>query len=185
MVSKEDQRARAITLLSAGILKNGLSHTSLRQLAMMAGISDRMLLYYFKDKADVIMTAVSHIALDMTQRLDAAISNSPKLAPSDLITRALAVTQGVEMKPFMQLWIEIVAAASRGQQPYFDISRLISAGFVAWIKDRLQGEPSKAKDAQAAMIFAVIDGLALVDMCAGKEQAQLAVQGMGQISFPE
>ena len=56
-VSKNDtRRAEIIQRLTDYVLTEGLSAASLRPLAKAAGISDRMLLYYFADKA-VMMTA--------------------------------------------------------------------------------------------------------------------------------
>jgi AcrR family transcriptional regulator len=183
MVAKEEQRERVVTLLSASLLKTGLSQTSLRQLAKAAGVSDRMLLYYFKDKPDIILTVISQIASEMSDLLVSAIPENPKLAPPDLITRALLVTQGDAMKPYMQLWIEIVAAASRGEQPYAMVASQIALGFIQWIENHLEGEANENKRAISAMIFTMIDGLALLDICAGEEQSRLAVKAIQQIAF--
>ena len=142
-----------------------------------------MLLYYFKDKPDIILIVISQIALEMSDLLASAIPENPKLTPQDLITRALQVTQGSVMKPYMQLWIEIVAAASRGEQPYSMIAGQIALGFVQWIENRLEGEVNEEKRAISAMIFTMIDGLALLDICAGEEQSRLAVKAIQQISF--
>ncbi|MFY8208820.1 MAG: TetR/AcrR family transcriptional regulator, partial [Caulobacter sp.] len=46
---RDEQRARVIAVLADHLLATGLSQASLRQLAAAAGVSDRMLLYYFAD----------------------------------------------------------------------------------------------------------------------------------------
>ena len=50
MVEASDKRAALIDKLADHVLADGLLHASLRPLAKAVGTSDRMLLYYFKDK---------------------------------------------------------------------------------------------------------------------------------------
>lgn len=183
MASKKDQRAHAIELIAEHLLTAGLSETSLRQLASAAGVSDRMLLYYFTDKADVIRSTLAHVVGSMTALLTTAIAEHVNLTPKDLITKALEVTQAEIMQPYMRLWIEITAAAARGEQPYATISNQIAHGFLAWIESRLAGEPSEAKRATSAMIFAIIDGIAVLDICAGPQQSELAMSAINKIDF--
>jgi AcrR family transcriptional regulator len=183
MVAKQQNRQRVINLLSLNLLEKGLSKTSLRQLADAAGVSDRMLLYYFADKTDILSSVISQIASDMSDLLASAIPISPKLNSNDFIARALRVTQGAGMKPYMQLWVEIVASAARGQQPYATLAKHISLGFVEWIESRLESEAGINKHAISAMIFAIIDGVALLDICAGETQAKRAAKAIGQMTF--
>jgi len=61
MTIREEQRRRVTERLAGRLLATGLSRTSVRQLAAAAaaaaGVSYRMLLYDFKDKAEVIAAA--------------------------------------------------------------------------------------------------------------------------------
>jgi AcrR family transcriptional regulator len=180
MVSKDDQRERAISRLSAYLLATGLSQTSLRQLAAAAGVSDRMILYYFTDKADIIQSVLARIAAEMTALLDGAVPQDAQLSASALMTRAAQITLGPKMRPYMALWIEIIAAAAKAEQPYLGVSKLVTAGFLDWIETRLAGAPSPEKRGAAAMVFAMIDGLTILDMCAGPDASAMAVQAMTQ-----
>jgi AcrR family transcriptional regulator len=183
MGSKEDQRERAIRLLAATLLEKGLAETSLRQLAKAAGVSDRMILYYFKDKADILASTLSRIALEMTVLLTDAIPENANLPPVDFIAAATAVTQAPVMRPYMRLWIEIIAVAARGEQPYSAVANQVTTGFLGWIETRLAGEASETKRATAAMIFAMIDGLAILDMCAGEGQSAMAARAFKALRF--
>lgn len=184
MMSRDDQRGRVMLHVSAHVLDNGLSATSLRQLAAAAGVSDRMLLYYFKDKADILTTVLAHIATEMSDLLATAVPESIALAPPELIASLMAATQADRFRPYMRLWIEITAAASRGDQPYAAIAGQIALGFANWIEVRLAGEPTMSRRATATMILAMIDGLAVLDMCGGREQSHLAQQAMQALVFP-
>ncbi len=183
MVIKQMQRQHVIGLLSASFLETGLAKTSLRQLAAAAKVSDRMLLYYFKDKSEIITAILMQIASDMSDHLASAIPKAPALAPDQLIAKAIDATRADDMRPYMQLWIEIVAAAAQGERPYDTISQQIAVEFTTWIEARLDIGQPETKRGIAAMILVIIDGLALLDTCGGKEQSKLAIQALQNISI--
>ena len=164
---RENQRGRAIAAIGAHLLARGLAETSLRQLAVAAGVSDRMLLYYFADKADILAQAMAQIAGESGAQLAKAIPADAALTAGQLIGEAVRVTSTPAMKPFMRLWIEVVAAAARGEAPFPAIAQQITAGFLSWIEARLGGTPPNERAAAAAMILAVVDGMALVEICSG------------------
>jgi AcrR family transcriptional regulator len=184
MSVRDKHRLRITDLLSASLLSTGLSQTSLRQLAAAAKISDRMLLYYFDDKADVMAAALSKVAAEMSVLLAAAIPESANLEPLVFVAKAAVVTQAAPMRPYMRLWVEVVAAASRGEHPYSDISSMITLGFIDWIESRLAGKNGQTKRANAAMILAMIDGIALLEVCGGEERARLAIEAVLNLSAP-
>jgi AcrR family transcriptional regulator len=183
MVAKEEQREQVIKLLGQHLLKNGLSETSLRQLAAAARVSDRMILYYFTDKSDILASVLSRIAFEMAALLSEAIPEDANLAPADFITTATAVTQAPAMRRYMRLWIEIIAAAARGEQPFAMVANQVTAGFLGWIESRLSGEAGDSKRATASMIFAIIDGLAILDICAGQDQSEKAALAFKLLRF--
>lgn len=178
MAPRDDQRARATILLAAHLLHSGLSATSLRQLAGAAGVSDRMLLYYFTDKSEALAAAMGQIAADIGAHLADAIPPGPPLPPAALIAAAARITTTPEMKPYMRLWIEVVAASARGAAPFPAIAREIATGFRTWIEARLDpaGLPDPA--GTAALILAAVDGLALLDVCADDGMTARAVQAI-------
>jgi AcrR family transcriptional regulator len=164
---RETQRARAVEAIGAHLLAKGLAETSLRQLAAAAGVSDRMLLYYFTDKADLLAAAMARIATDSAVQLAKAIPEGAALTAGQLIGEAVRVTSAPAMKPFMRLWIEVVAAAARGEAPFPGIANQITQAFLGWIEARLGSTPPQERAAAAAMILAVVDGMALVEVCSG------------------
>ncbi|HWA63137.1 MAG TPA: TetR/AcrR family transcriptional regulator [Caulobacteraceae bacterium] len=184
MISRDEQRARVVDQLAAHLLRTGLADASLRQLAGAAGVSDRMLLYYFSDKAEVLAAALERVAAQLAGRLEAAVPAGTVLPASKLIAVAAVLTTEDEMRPYMRLWIEVVAAAARGEAPFVEIARQIAAGFMQWIEARLvPGQPDdpEARQAAAAAILAAIDGLALLEVCAGGDLTKSAAQTMGTL----
>ena len=179
--SRGTSRDRSAELIAKHLLMTGLAQTSLRELAAAAGVSDRMLLYYFADKADALGAGLARIAATLTAMLDAAIPAQPRLRPAALIAAAVAVTTDRAVAPYMRLWIEIVAAAARGEAPFVAIAKPISDGFLDWIEARLENVGDDDPRATAAAILAVIDGLALLEVCVGNDLARRAAGRVGNL----
>lgn len=171
MSIRDEQREVVIERLAGHLLAHGLARTSLRQLAQAAGVSDRMLLYYFADKAEVLAAVMARVAGELSLRLAEAIPDGAPLKPAELVRRAAAFTTGPEMRRFMRLWVEVVAAAARGEAPFPAIVTQVMAGFRMWVDARLDLPDGADREGTAAAIIAVIDGLALVDICSDDEIA--------------
>lgn len=180
MVSREEHRLRVAAQLAGHLLRTGLADASLRQLAAAAGISDRMLLYYFHDKADVLATTLDLVAMQLAGKLDAAIPEGA-LAPGALISRAAVIVLDAEMRPYMRLWVQVVAAAARQEAPFTRIAEQVVAGFMQWIEARLAPDAATDQPGVAAAILAIIDGVALLDVCAGPELSARAVAALSRL----
>ncbi len=177
--SRDTSRARSAELVAGHLLATGLAQTSLRELAAAAGVSDRMLLYYFADKADALSAALARIAATMLGLLDAAIPAGPLLRPAAMVAAAVQVTTDPAVSRYLRLWIEIVAAAARVQAPFDTITQPISDSFLDWIEARLDPAGDPDPRGTAAAILAVIDGLALLEVCVGPDLAQRAAARIG------
>lgn len=178
---RDEQRETVVERLAAHLLETGLSRTSLRQLAAAAGVSDRMLLYYFADKAEVLSAVMTRVAGELAMRLAEAIPGDTPLKPAELVRRAAAFTTGPEMRRFMRLWVEVVAAAARGEAPFPAIVNEVMAGFQLWVDSRLDLPAGADREGTAAAIIAVIDGLALVDICAEDDIAARMSAALGTL----
>lgn len=178
---RDEQRETVVERLAAHLLETGLSRTSLRQLAAAAGVSDRMLLYYFADKAEVLSAVMTRVAGELAMRLAEAIPGDTPLKPAELVRRAAAFTTGPEMRRFMRLWVEVVAAAARGEAPFPAIVAQVMAGFQLWVDSRLDLPAGADREGTAAAIIAVIDGLALVDICAEDDIAARMSAALGTL----
>ncbi|WP_164157515.1 TetR/AcrR family transcriptional regulator [Sandarakinorhabdus rubra] len=170
---REDQRERVVEALAAHLLANGLAQTSLRPLAAAAGVSDRMLLYYFRDKADVLEQVIGRLADAIAVGLDTALPAQP-LPPAQLMLAASELVRSPAMQPSMRLWIDIVAAAARGQAPFPALARRILDQFMAFLDARIDAPPGPERRQQAALVMALIDGIALFDMVGDSALAEAA-----------
>src|SRR5271167_4942506 len=117
---RSDRRQAAIDRMADHILLEGLGAATLRPLAAAAGTSDRMLLYYFADKDELITATLARIATRMTTQLDAAIPVEPARPFSVLLEQVWAAMASEGLQPFMQVWLDIASGAARGLQPHRD-----------------------------------------------------------------
>ncbi len=168
MSIRDEQRERVVARLAAHLLATGLAQTSLRQLAAAAGFSDRMLLYYFADKAEVLSAVLAQVSADAAASLALAMPDGQTYRPAQFVLRAAEVTAQPEMRRFMRLWIAVIAAAAKGEEPFLTVSAQIVAGFQQWAETRLELPPGADRAGLALAMIALIDGLALVDICSGE-----------------
>lgn len=176
MAIREEQRERVLEALMAHLLGTGLSQTSLRQLAAAAGVSDRMLLYYFADKAEVMTEVMRRLAFDMAQWLSLAVPEGAAMKPAALMALAGRFVLDQDFLPYMRLWLEVIGAAARDEAPFGDIAKQVTQAFLDWIEHRIDAPSGPAREGMAAMILALVDGLVLVEVGAGHDQARQAVE---------
>jgi len=156
-VTPTDKRSDLIDHMADFVLARGLAAASLRPLAAAAGISDRMLLYYFKDKPAVIAAVLHCLAQRLTTRLSA--SASPQPLPAGRLRRHLfQLTSSDEVWPYMQLWLEIAARAARGDAFFFAVGHQIGQGFLGWIAAQLEG----ANPTEALRLLTLVEGRLLL-----------------------
>lgn len=171
MSIRDTQREKVIERLAGHLLDTGLAETSLRQLAAAAGASDRMLLYYFADKAEVLATAMARIAAKMAAQLASAVPEGATLPPRELVILAAQITARPDMRRPMRLWVEVIAAAARDEEPFVAIASQVIGGFRMWLVSWLALPDSLDREAVAGTIIALIDGLALIDICSTPAQS--------------
>ena len=161
-MSKADaKREQIIERLADYLLAEGLGAASLRPLAEAAGTSDRMLLYYFRDKDELMAATLAHGAARLTALLGAAMDDARR-PPAALERDLMAMVMGAEIWPFMCLWFEIAAIAARGDPVYLAVGGGIAAGFRQWIADRLAIDDPVERDAAALRLMMTVDGALLL-----------------------
>ena len=167
MSRRSDQREAITETLAAHVLGNGLGETSLRQLAKAANVSDRMLLYYFEDKADLLSAVLGLIADNFTVHLDSALPAEEPMDVKDLFNAVSNLNNHPDVRHFISLWIETIAAAARDIEPHKSIAKQIAGRFLDWIECRLPIRPSRRSD--AIMLLSIIEGLAIMVVCTDTE----------------
>ena len=151
------RRAAIIDRLADHVLAHGLADASLRRLAVAAQASDRMLLYYFPDKAAIIAAVLARVAERLTALLGAHTGSKP--LPADAL---LIVLHGVLFSdavwPYLQLFLEVAALAGRGDPLARDIGERLGRGFLAWGAAQLDS-PADRREHEAARLLVMVEGM--------------------------
>ena len=162
VISKtETRRAEIVERLADVVLADGLLAASLRPLAKAAGTSDRMLLYYFSDKTEIIAATLDRIAARMVALLSVRTAPEP-LPLSQLITHLSSVVLDDQFWPYMCVWLELASRAGRGDPLYAPIAAQIGSGFLAWGASQLASPDGATRAKEAARLLVTIEGMVLV-----------------------
>lgn len=181
---REARRDEVLERLADHLLAEGLAGASLRPLAAAAGTSDRMLLYYFTDKDELLAQALGRVAERLAHLLDADLAappGAPALPYPELLAQVWTAVRGAALRPYMRLWLDLAARAARGDEPYRAIAGGIADGFLAWAQARLAVEREAEREPLAALLLATVDGAMLLD-AAGR--ASLADAAVGRAAAP-
>lgn len=160
MTKTDGRRATIVEQLADYVLAEGLSASSLRPLAAASGTSDRMLLYYFKDKAELMAAALERIAVRFAEHLEGRLSD--KRLPSDqLRKKILTIVLAPEAWPYMRVWLEIAAKAGRNETLFRVVGEQIARGFLAFAEAHLDVPPRKRRR-EALALLALVEGTVLL-----------------------
>ena len=172
---RSDRREAAIERMADHLLSEGLGAATLRPLAAAAGTSDRMLLYYFADKDDLLTATLDRIAARLIAQLDGGIPVEPRRPFSVLLEQVWAALGSESLQPFMHLWLDIASGAARGLQPHRDVAGEIADGFLAWATVRLERESDGEPSLAAPLFLTSIEGMWLLKAVGRVAIADLAV----------
>jgi AcrR family transcriptional regulator len=157
MTTRRDELAEAATDYA---LEHGLIGLSLRPLAEALGTSDRMLLYHFRDKDDLVAT----ILRTTNERSIRSIRALP--TPRDVRTAVLALWREVTTGPqrrCQRLYVEAAALGLFGREPYVAEVKEANARWMSALADHFRGAGLTARRARQAadLVDATFMGLHL------------------------
>ncbi len=150
-------------------LEHGLVGLSLRPLAAALGTSDRMLLYHFRDKDDLVATLLrvsNDRSVDHIRALPAA--NGVRAA---VLSLWRAVTSP-ELERCQRMYVEAAALGLLGTEPYASVVLEANAVWVAALADHLvaSGMPEGLSHRAVQLLDATFLGLQL-DLPLDEERA--------------
>lgn len=157
-MKKVEKQIEVAALVAEYLIEHGLSDSGIRSLAKAAGVSDRMLIYYFGSKEAAIAAALEFIAATLAEQL-AKVVSAPSLSAPDLLEQLTVAGKSNEFRPVIRLWFELVGLAVRGEQPYRDSVRQMATNWQLWITSKLR----KGSKHQADDLFAQLEGRLMLD----------------------
>ncbi|MXO84001.1 TetR family transcriptional regulator [Altererythrobacter aestiaquae] len=173
-------RETLLPLLAAYALQHGFSDASLRPMAKAAGTSDRMLLYHFGSKQQLMDELLSHLADIYAAALDDAFPKGRTASLRACIDQVMAATRSDPFKPFMRLWWQSVAGGVSGEPDWAASSGRIMGTMLRWLEEHL---PEGLDDlgGTAHHMLAVIEGASMLDAVGRSDIGDLAIAK----AFPE
>ncbi len=177
------KKEELINHIAAHILRHGLGDTSLRIIANAIGTSDRMLLYYFADKNEMISAAIDRIAGNLATILDSAGPAKEKQSFEALFTQLWTAIQSPIVIPYIKVWIELSALSQRNTEPEARAAKGMTELFLNWTQERLQTRRGENPREKAACLIAMIDGLVLLLAVGKSEEAKLAALAMAKLKI--
>lgn len=155
----------------------GLSTLSYGRVARHLAISDRIVVYYFPTKAELISEVLAAIGVELQEAL-AAVVESPVADHRALLRAAWPVLARPEADRVFAMFFEASGLAAAGRAPYADVVPRLVAAWIDWAAAVLEG-PSQQRRDEAETAIAVVDGLLLLRQLAGPEAADRAAGRLG------
>lgn len=157
--------------------EDGLSQLTFGRVAKRLGISDRIVVYYFPSKDDLI----GEVLQAMGTRLQATLApafTSPAADHLDLLRTAWPVLARADADPVFALFFEAGGLAATGREPFRTLVPALVEAWIEWAAALIRG-PKPRRRAEAEAAIAVLDGLLLLRQLAGPVAADRAARRIG------
>jgi len=152
------------------VLRHGIGDLTLRPLAAALGTSDRMLVYHFGGKEQLIDEALRLAYERWFDEL--ARHRKPARTPGGAIRRLWRVVNAPEMAPCLRLYLEVAALSLHRPERHRDANRTMMEQWRAvvteWLVDA--GAPAARAQRAATLLAGALDGLHLDLMTTGEER---------------
>jgi AcrR family transcriptional regulator len=156
-MSKRDELAEAAT---DHVLEHGLIGLSLRPAAAAIGTSDRMLIYHFGSK-DELVAAVLDISNERSIGVIRALPAAASVA--EAVVDLWEVFAKGQVQQCQRMYVEAAALGLFGREPYATSVRDSNTAWLRAVADHLQasGAPEAVAARWAAVVDATFNGLLL------------------------
>lgn len=174
-------RHSASEILEAAVdvaVENGMGGLTFARVAKKLGISDRMVVYYFPTKVDLIVGVAERLGSELQELLSQAFGEGRR-SPDELLALAWPVLATRRGDRVFGLFFEMIGQASARQEPYPSMVRSLMESWRDWLADRVAGDRIDVRRRRALSVMARIDGLLLIRRTMGNEAASLAARDMG------
>jgi AcrR family transcriptional regulator len=155
------------------VLQHGLADASLRPLARAAGTSDRMLIYHFGSKQQLIGAILIKLGESFGQVLDIQFAARRANDRQACLTEVARIVRSPQMRPIMRVWMQVLAASAAGETAYLETGRTIIERLTGWVEGHLPAaDPEPTQTARTMLVL--IEGAVVLDL-AGRSDVADAV----------
>ena len=161
----------------AAAFADGLSQLTFGRVAKQLGISDRVVVYYFPTKDDLVGDVLYAMGFKLQETLAPAFS-SPTADHLELVRTAWPILARPEADPVFALFFEAGGLAATGREPYRSLVPQLVDAWIVWASDFITGTPARRR-AEAEAAIAILDGLLMFRQLAGPRVADRAARRIG------
>ncbi len=161
----------------AAAFDDGLSQLTFGRVAKRLGISDRVVVYYFPSKEDLIGEVVLAMGVELQATLATAFSE-PAADHLELVRAAWPIVASPDADAVFALFFEANGLAVTGREPYRTLVPTLVELWIAWVAGFIAGPPEQQR-VEAETAIALIDGLLLLRLLAGPDAAARAATRLG------
>jgi AcrR family transcriptional regulator len=158
----------------------GLSRLTFGRVAKRLGISDRIVVYYFPTKDDLIAEVLVALGVELQATLAPAFT-VPCADHVELLQRAWPVLARPEADPVFALFFEAGGLAATGRQPFGSLVPQLVEAWIEWAAAFIGG-PRPRRRAEAEAAIATLDGLLLLRQLAGPAVADRAARRISRFA---
>jgi AcrR family transcriptional regulator len=158
-------------------LADGLSPLTFGRLARRLGVSDRVIVYYFPSKTELIVSVLALVAGRLQDVLARAFTQ-PASGHFELARAAWPVLATDEIDPIFGLYFEAIGQATAGIEPFAGLAGPLIEGWITWLSGFFDDDPQTCR-AEAVATLALLDGLLLMRQLAGGVAADRAAMQLG------
>ncbi|MGI9612352.1 MAG: TetR/AcrR family transcriptional regulator [Acidimicrobiales bacterium] len=158
-------------------LDEGLSQLTFGRLAKRLGISDRVIVYYFPTKADLVGEVIVAMGLELQASLADAFT-TPAADHIEMTRTAWPLLASPDNDGVFALFFEANGLAAVGREPYASLVPGLVDAWIDWAASLIAGTPAQQR-AQAEAAIATIEGLLLLRLLAGPTSANRAATTLG------
>lgn len=158
-------------------ISDGLSRLTFGTLAKRLGVSDRVIVYYFPTKNQLI----TDVMIQVGERLQTVLARAFTEGAADhreLARAALPVLARKEFDPLFAVYFEACGMAAAGLEPFGSLAGQLVEGWVGWLAEFFAGDPGRRR-AEAEATLVLVDGVLLLRQLAGAAAANRAAVALG------
>jgi AcrR family transcriptional regulator len=155
----------------------GLSQVSFGRVASRLGISDRVVVYYFPTKEDLIGEVLAALGLELQAALAPALRDRVA-GHLELVRLMWPKLARPDTDPVFALYLEACGLAAIGREPFRSLVPVLLEGWLAWTSEHVDGD-ARHRRGEAEAALAIVDGLLLMRQLAGPGAANRAAKRLG------
>ena len=151
------KRSALVQRIADALLAAGVAQIPLRELAARLQTSDRMLLYYFKDKEDLVLSSLAEISSRLAATLGSTLP-AGRSSPDAILKRIIPLFSSSSVSTSLTVWADISARGYRGEEPFLTLTRKSIRWWLEWLEQRLDMNPGRGRRDMAAAVLTVVEG---------------------------